>query len=176
MCPILHHSGIYFRGPLHPSSSLDHLSKIGSGLVFNSIMAPKTAKKPAKKVVKKTTKPKITKKTARKTKKATKKKARKVKRVSKIAKGKRAKLVVFKGTKEKTTSGLKKADLTKNKSGKIVSKKAHANGLKSYKRISGWTAAVAKARKALNIKGFCAVNGKTAQGKALYAKAKSFYK
>ena len=55
-------------------------------------MAPKTAKKPAKKTVKKTTKPKIAKKTARKTtkKKATKKKARKVKRVSKIAKGKRA--------------------------------------------------------------------------------------
>ena len=176
MCPILHHSGIYFRGPLHPSSSLDHLSKIGSGLVFNSIMAPKTAKKPAKKVVKKTTKPKITKKTARKTKKATKKKARKVKRVSKIAKGKRAKGSVFRGTKVKTVGGLTKDKLMKSKSGKIVSKKSSAAGKKAYKRIAGWTAAVAKARTALGIKGFCAVNGKKGKGKELYAKAKSLYK
>ena len=32
-----------------------------------------------------------------------------------------------------------------------------------------------KARKELGIKGFCAVNGKSAQGKALYAKAKAIY-
>ena len=35
--------------------------------------------------------------------------------------------------------------------------------------------AVTKARKELGIKGFCAVNGKSAQGKALYAKAKAIY-
>ena len=134
-------------------------------------MAPKTAKKPAKKTAKKTTAPKITKKTARKTKKATKKKARKAKRVSKIAKGKRAKNSVFKGKKEKTASGHKKSDLMKNKNGKVVTKKAHAAGLNSYKRISGWTAAVAKARKALNIKGFVAIK----KGTAFYNKAKSFY-
>jgi len=34
---------------------------------------------------------------------------------------------------------------------------------------------VIKARKELGIKGFCAVNGKTASGKALYAKAKAIY-
>ena len=48
--------------------------------------------------------------------------------------------------------------------GKIVSKKAQANGKKAYKRISKWTAAVQKARKALNIKGFQAVGGKSAKG------------
>ena len=140
-------------------------------------MAPKTAKKPAKKTAKKTTKPKIAKKTAKKTKKATKKKkARKAKRVSKIAKGKRAKASVFRGSKAKTVGGLTKDKLMKTKAGRIVSKKSHAAGLKRYKRIAGWVAAVSKARKALGIKGFCAVNGKKGQGKALYAKAKSLYK
>ena len=37
-------------------------------------------------------------------------------------------------------------------------------------------AAVQKARKALGIKGFCAVGGKAGKGKALLAKARSFYK
>merc|ERR1719476_1126352 len=97
-------------------------------------------------------------------------------KVSKIAKGKRAKVSVFKGTKAKTSSGLKKSDLKKNKSGKIVSVKKSAAGKKAFKRISGWTAAVNKARKALGIKGFQAVGGKSKAGQALYAKAKSFYK
>jgi len=35
--------------------------------------------------------------------------------------------------------------------------------------------AVIKARKELGIKGFCAINGKSATGKALYAKAKAIY-
>ena len=148
-------------------------------------MAPKAAKKvvkkvAAKKVVKKAVK-KVVKKAAKKTtkkkaKKAVKKPKRAAKRVSVIAKNKRARATVFAGKKEKTATGLKKSDLMKNKNGKIVTKKTHANGLKSYKRISGWTAAVGKARKALGIKGFCAVGGKSAKGKALYAKAKSFYK
>merc|ERR1711924_242648 len=66
-------------------------------------------------------------------------KAMKKKAVSKIAKGKLAKLVVFNGTKEKTYTGLKKSDLTKSKSGKIVSKKQSANGKKAYAHIKGWT-------------------------------------
>jgi len=35
--------------------------------------------------------------------------------------------------------------------------------------------AVIKARKELGIKGFCAINGKNVEGKALYAKAKAIY-
>ena len=102
-------------------------------------------------------------------------KAMKKKAVSKIAKGKLAKVVVFKGNKEKTASGHKKSDLMINKRNKIVTKKQNAAGKKAYKHISGWNTAVIKARKELGIKGFCAVNGKTAQGKALYAKAKAIY-
>merc|ERR1739845_8273 len=83
--------------------------------------------------------------------------AMKKKAVSKIAKGKLAKLVVFNGTKEKTYTGLKKSDLIKSKSGKIVSKKQSANGKKNYANIKGWTVAVQKARKALGVKGFVAV-------------------
>merc|ERR1711959_106619 len=88
-----------------------------------------------------------------------------------IAKGKLAKMVVFRGTKAKTGSGLKKSDLMKNKNGKIVSRKQSANGKKAYAHIKGWTVAVTKARKFLGVKGFVAVK----KGSPLYKKAKEFY-
>ena len=94
-----------------------------------------------------------------------------MKRVSKFAKGKMARAVVFRGNKEATLSGLTKANLMRNKNGKIVSKKASANGKKAYARIKGWTLAVTKARKALGVKGFVAVK----KGTPLYKKAKEFY-
>ena len=99
----------------------------------------------------------------------------KAKKLSKIAKGKRAKAQVFNGSKEKTVAGLRKDSLIKNKRGKIVSKKASANGKKRFAAIKGWFDCVAAARKALNLKGFVAINGKKAEGKALYAKAKALY-
>merc|ERR1711898_69999 len=83
----------------------------------------------------------------------------KAKKVSIIAKGKYARSVVFRGNKTKTPGGLKKTDLMKSKTGKIVSKKANANGKKAYAHIKGWTTAVQKARKALGVKGFQAVKG-----------------
>merc|ERR1712133_12187 len=75
---------------------------------------------------------------------------------SKIAKGKRAKSSVFRGTKEKTVSGLKKSDLTRNKVGKVVSKKQSAQGKKNYQRngLAKWTKAVVAARKSMGIKGW----------------------
>ena len=91
--------------------------------------------------------------------------AMKKKAVSKIAKGSHAKSVVFRGTKEKTTGGMTKSDLIKNKYGKIVSKKASAKGKKN-----AWMIAVQKARKALKIKGFVAIK----KGSELYKKAKEF--
>ena|ERR1719194_345933 len=97
--------------------------------------------------------------------------AMKKKAVSKIAKGKLAKLVVFRGTKAKTSSGLSKTDLIKNKNGKIVSKKMSAKGKKAYAHIKGWTVAVQKARKALGVKGFVAVK----KGTPLYKKAKELF-
>merc|ERR1712190_513206 len=99
-------------------------------------------------------------------------------KVSVIAKGKRARASVFNGSKVKTYTGLKKSDLTKNKNGKIVSKKASAWAKKrpGFKKIVAWGAAFAKARKALGVKGFVACGGKTKQGQALLAKTRSFYK
>ena len=94
-----------------------------------------------------------------------------MKRVSKFAKGKMAKSVVFRGTKTATLSGLTKANLMRNKNGKIVSRKQSANGKKAYARIKGWTLAVTKARKELGVKGFVAVK----KGTPLYKKAKEFY-
>merc|ERR1719262_1368484 len=98
-------------------------------------------------------------------------KAMKKKTISKIAKGKRAKSSVWHGGKEKTASGLKKSDIMKSKTGKLVSKKKHAAGKKAYAHIKGWTVAVQKARKELGVKGFVAVK----KGSALYKKAKEFY-
>merc|ERR1712008_603872 len=90
-------------------------------------------------------------------------------KVSKIAKGKRAKSSVFRGTKVKTSGGLKKTDLKKNKAGKVVSAKASARAKKSkqYSKIMAWAGAVKAARRAMGIKGFCAIGGKSAKGKAL---------
>ena len=70
-------------------------------------------------------------------------KAMKAMKKSVIAKGKLAKLVVFRGTKAKTTSGLKKGDLMKNKKGKTMSshKVTSASGKQrayAFSRVKGW--------------------------------------
>merc|ERR1719310_2077302 len=95
----------------------------------------------------------------------------KAKKISIIAKGKYAKAVVFRGGKEKTASGLKKSDLMRSRTGKLVSKKSHAAGKKAYKHIKAWTDACQKARKELGVKGFMPFK----KGSALYKKAKEFY-
>merc|ERR550539_1991648 len=85
-----------------------------------------------------------------------------------IAKGVMAKSQVFKGLKSKTQSGLTKD--------KLVTKARSARGKKVFSSTLGaWNKAVAAARKALGIQGFCPMGGKSAQGKAFYAKAKSLY-
>merc|ERR1719471_931230 len=101
--------------------------------------------------------------------------AMKVKRTSIIARGKLAKALVFRGSKQKTSGGLTKDTLTKNKDGKIVSKAMSARAKKNWAKsaLKKWNDAVKQARKALKVTGFCAVNGKTANGKAVYAKAKA---
>merc|ERR1712126_383706 len=103
---------------------------------------------------------------------------KKAMRVSKIAKGKRAKSSVFRGTKVATSGGLKKSDLTKNKDGKVVSKKRSAAAKKLYQKngLGKWTKAVQAAKKALGIKGFQVIGGKTAKGQALLKKARSLFK
>merc|ERR1712193_106442 len=75
---------------------------------------------------------------------------------------------VFAGKISKTKSGYTASAFKKNKAGKIVSKKVSAQA----KTVLGpWTAAVQKARKALNITGFLAVK----KGTPLYKKAKELY-
>lgn len=99
--------------------------------------------------------------------------AMKAKRVTQVARGRLAKSMVFSGKKAKTSGGLTKDLLMSNAKGKIVSKRQSAHGKKSFKNIEGWVEAVMEARAAFNAKGFVAINGKTLQGKALYAKAKT---
>merc|ERR1712039_1003924 len=100
---------------------------------------------------------------------------KKAKRVSVVAKGSRAKSSVFSGRKQKTSSGLTKDNLTKSKTGKVVSKKMSARAKKNYANspIKAWANAVKAARKALGVRGFVAIGGKSAAGRALYAKAKT---
>jgi len=100
-------------------------------------------------------------------------KAMKAKRISKIATGKLAKAAVLAGRKFKTSGGLTKEKLMKNRRGKVVSKAASAAAKKRSPHFNSWGKAVVAARKALGVTGFCAINGKSAQGKALYAKIKS---
>merc|ERR1712050_821040 len=105
-------------------------------------------------------------------------KVMKAKRVSVIAKGKRARASVFNGTKVKTYTGLTKANLIKNKRGKIVSKAASARAKKAFASsgAKAWIEACKAARKALNLTGFVPIGGKSATGKAFYAKAKALLK
>merc|ERR1712048_1265556 len=102
-------------------------------------------------------------------------KTMKAKRVTKIARGKFARSQVLRGSKEKTVSGMTKDSLMRNKFGKIVSKKASAAARKRYQSSGAkiWADCIKQARKALNLTGFVAINGKQAEGKALYAKAQS---
>merc|ERR1712094_110609 len=74
----------------------------------------------------------------------------------------------FAGKITKTKTGLTKADLVKNKNGRVVSKK---KVVLAKSHFGGWLAAVAKARKALNIRGFAVIK----KGTPLYKKAKELY-
>ena len=94
--------------------------------------------------------------------------AMKAKRVSK----RMAKVVAFRGHATGGATTLKKADLIKNKQGRIVSKKQSMLAKVRYaKGIGKWTAAFMKARKALRVKGFVALK----KGTPLYDKAKQLY-
>merc|ERR1719262_1755017 len=97
----------------------------------------------------------------------------KKKKVSKVAKGRMAKVLVFRGSKEKTVGGLTRNSLMKNKRGKGVSKRNNAKGKRAFKNIETWTEAFMQAREMLRVEGFHAINGKTLQGKALYYKTKA---
>merc|ERR1712203_417928 len=99
-------------------------------------------------------------------------KAMKAKKVSVIAKGKKMRAAVFSGSKTKTSTGLKKSDLMKNKRGKIVTKRSNLSGKKNFSRIAAWVSAVTKARADLKLKGFIACK----KGSPLYKKAKEIYK
>merc|ERR1711918_263958 len=78
-----------------------------------------------------------------------------------------AKRHAFFGKIDKTATGLKKSDLVQNKNGKISKKKAAI----AKSTFGGWLSAVAKARKALNVKGFAVIK----KGTPLYKKAKELY-
>merc|ERR1711972_1243480 len=105
--------------------------------------------------------------------KARAQKVMKAKRTARVATGRFARALVLRGSKTKTVGGLKSEDLMKSKRGKIVSKRASANGKRRYRQIEQWVGAHMAARQALHMRGFVPINGKTIQGKALYVKTKA---
>merc|ERR1719313_442873 len=64
----------------------------------------------------------------------------------------------------------------RNKRGKVVSKRRSAHGKRAYARLEDWTESFMAARRALDVTGFVAINGRTLQGKALYIKTKALRK
>merc|ERR1712025_1219742 len=84
----------------------------------------------------------------------------------KVISARLAKRHAFFGKIDKTKTGLKKSDLIRNKTGRVVSKK-----ISQRSKASPWLAAVKKARAELKIKGFCAIK----KGTPLYKKAKELY-
>jgi len=80
---------------------------------------------------------------------------------------------VFRGTRKKVkTTGHVKNDLIKNKRGKIISKKAHASGKRSYKNVKGWTQAFMQARENLGLTGFVVCK----KGTKFYKECMKLYK
>merc|ERR1712217_473233 len=82
---------------------------------------------------------------------------------------------VFRGVREKVkTTGQKKNELMKNKRGRIISKKAHANGKRAFKQngLGKWQKAFMEARKNLGLTGFVACK----KGSKFYKEAMRIYK
>merc|ERR1712117_838878 len=71
------------------------------------------------------------------------------------------------GTRQQVFDGVR----TRNKNGRVVSKKMNKSGKKAYKGIQKWTMAVQKARKKLGITGWYSVK----KGTPLYKEAKKIY-
>ena len=82
---------------------------------------------------------------------------------------------VMRGFRHQTTGGLTKSNMKKNRHGKIVSIKLSAFAKCKFHKspLKAWVDAVKSARIALGIVGFVAVGGKSAEGRALYEKAKA---
>ena len=93
-------------------------------------------------------------------------KALKKKVVSKIARGRQYKALVFNGTKEKTASGAKKTDFMRNFRGRTVSRWRWWHG-----NAHPWIDAFRKAKVALDLKGFLICK----KGTPLYKKTKELY-
>merc|ERR1719203_2584519 len=82
------------------------------------------------------------------------------------AKGKLSKVQVYKGTKKRTGGGLKKEDLIKSKTGKVVSAKMSAHG-----KNTKWAQAFTKAREEKGYTGFKSLK----KGTSFYAKTKEIF-
>merc|ERR1712000_761106 len=83
------------------------------------------------------------------------------------------KAMVFRGSKTRTVGGLKAGDLTKNKGGKIVSKRMSLRAKRAFQgsSLQKWGKAVQRARRSLSVSGFVAIK----KGTPLYRKAREIF-
>merc|ERR1712190_239995 len=75
---------------------------------------------------------------------------------------------VFLGKRQRTVGGLKAEDLTKNRYGRVVSKRKSTLGKKQFVNIEQWVIACTNARRELGLSGFVAVSKES----PLYKRAK----
>jgi len=87
-------------------------------------------------------------------------------RTSTVARGKKAMLLVFEGKKVRTSSGLRKDDLTRGKKGKVVSLKKHRLG-----KANKWAQATSMARAAKGFSGFRVLR----KGGSFYEKTREIF-
>jgi len=90
-------------------------------------------------------------------------------RKAKVARGKRGKALVYRGRFERTPGKLRKEDLARSKSGKIVSKRMQACGQRAYGNIRAWVDAMMGARAQLGLSGFVPIR----RGSPLYLATKA---
>merc|ERR1719350_2349857 len=96
---------------------------------------------------------------------------KKITKTRKVAKGKLSMVSVFKGKFEKTVGGLKREDLTRSKTGRVVSKKRSAIGKRHYEKIQPWVEACKRAKAELGLTGFVPMR----KGTPVYTRAREIY-
>ena len=86
---------------------------------------------------------------------------------------------VIGGQLDKTRSGLRTQDLKYSRhTGKVIARQRSTVSASSYpgSQLELWNSCVKEARQKLGITGFCAIKGKTVEGKRLYQTAKALYR
>ena len=79
-----------------------------------------------------------------------------------------SKIQVYRSKAAHTVGGVKKEGLTKNKQGKIVSKKKSEQGKKQFKKLSAWNELVQRLYREGHVKGAAGLTAAMKKAKTIY--------